>query len=995
MLQVAALAALGAAAVGIPTAKADDSTNMVTWSISGSTAMRNFTVGVPGTSAGGLSILETPLALSLSNGTYDAGTAGLQLAPLSFNSGNPLGTGMGAGVRVEWHEAGSVEGILELANDQIGYAGGAGGTPIVDPNTPRNPTGGNPLWLNRNRLTAVGGANGYSIATSTYNTYSNYNAAGKNLQGGQNRVQMAIADVVPLQGFSKTSGNAPAGGTPAFGLRPGDSSYGKGNLALQSNVTSGIGIFSSRQALVDDSLLNMPTSNLDPATGLAYGTGAWNTAGVGNLASKTVAITATVFAANPGTGLTNVNKTDAQWLQTTGRLKNGVDFNMTERDVNSGTRNVAALNTGVDPAWAVGENDGGNGFAGGVTQASIGASMKFSGKTAGGGLLRPTIQNNRMAIGVLGMSDAIGSVKNNTNTAPLRALAYSNTADSETPVYIQPTTTTITDGTYVIWQKEQYITVYTPDVSYGNDDVAKGGANGDIVKLRNNVLASVNAHFPNPATFNDPADQLLANSFLLPQMMLIDKATDGGSTSDVSGNMVNGQTHSQWRSAALAEPTVTTNFNTVAAGSITAGVGANYGVTSAPTSLAAGAVNIPITAQDVPAGTATTGSFAAGGNYLFGNFNQNGVRDFDAVKKAQAAQAALFASDANGAAAVDVNNIAVSNGNKVLGISTTLDNMNGHTGPSKGDLVVMGDYNGDGKFDGKDLYAMARGAAVSDASGTGFTNGTLTATPATFGDAIRTAELRKNAALDYMQGAATAQQKIDASANLTSDPTGTNAFNKADINRDGLVNRQDAQIVDSFIGKDYRNLSDQLGAVVRTDINPAGTAFANGGTALDPTDPANSAIARKSISLVDVELNDTGNIDKQDFSIIRTAVGAGLRDGDADFDGDADGVDIGTWATNFTGELGGAGDKKWSQGDWDVDGDVDGVDAGLWATAFTGELGGGGLGSIVVDDPSIAPGAAAILRGMGITVVPEPASIGLMAIGLAGAAGMRRRGRRK
>ena len=108
--------------------------------------------------------------------------------------------------------------------------------------------------------------------------------------------------------------------------------------------------------------------------------------------------------------------------------------------------------------------------------------------------------------------------------------------------------------------------------------------------------------------------------------------------------------------------------------------------------------------------------------------------------------------------------------------------------------------------------------------------------------------------------------------------------------------------------------------------------------------------------------------------------------GDADLDGDADGVDIGTWATNFTGELGGAAGatRVWSQGDWDYDGDVDGVDAGLWATAFTGELGGAGLGSVVVNDPTISPQAAAILQGMGITVVPEPTLVGLA--GMIGAA---------
>jgi hypothetical protein len=116
--------------------------------------------------------------------------------------------------------------------------------------------------------------------------------------------------------------------------------------------------------------------------------------------------------------------------------------------------------------------------------------------------------------------------------------------------------------------------------------------------------------------------------------------------------------------------------------------------------------------------------------------------------------------------------------------------------------------------------------------------------------------------------------------------------------------------------------------------------------------------------------------------------------GDADLDGDADGVDIGTWATNFTGELGGTGSMVWTQGDWDYDGDVDGVDAGLWAQAFTGELGGGGLGNLIVNNPNIAPAAASILRGMGIIVVPEPAAVGFLAgLGTAAVSCRRRRSR--
>jgi hypothetical protein len=97
--------------------------------------------------------------------------------------------------------------------------------------------------------------------------------------------------------------------------------------------------------------------------------------------------------------------------------------------------------------------------------------------------------------------------------------------------------------------------------------------------------------------------------------------------------------------------------------------------------------------------------------------------------------------------------------------------------------------------------------------------------------------------------------------------------------------------------------------------------------------------------------------------------------GDADLDGDADGVDIGNWALNFTGELGGgpSATRGWTQGDWDYDGDVDGVDAGLWATAFTGELGGAGL--VVHIDAPLSRQAAEVLAWLGVTVVPEPGSV--------------------
>jgi hypothetical protein len=117
--------------------------------------------------------------------------------------------------------------------------------------------------------------------------------------------------------------------------------------------------------------------------------------------------------------------------------------------------------------------------------------------------------------------------------------------------------------------------------------------------------------------------------------------------------------------------------------------------------------------------------------------------------------------------------------------------------------------------------------------------------------------------------------------------------------------------------------------------------------------------------------------------------------GDADLDGDSDLDDLGHWANAFTGDLGLAPlanpTTLWTQGDWDYDGDTDLDDLGFWSSTFTGDLGGGGLS---VYAPNASAGAIAALAGMGITAVPEPGSVSLLALGF-GALAMRTFRRRK
>ncbi|MGA2498883.1 MAG: hypothetical protein ABSH20_14165, partial [Tepidisphaeraceae bacterium] len=798
----------------------------VTISLSGSTAMRNFT-----TSAG-ITLLTPGTSITLHNGTAGAGTTYIatndgftqyQLASRNFTAAdtysnpqagtNPpaLDSQNNSAIRLEWHEQGSVEGILDMTNDQIGYYGAL---PLVDPAT-RNPvqqagtnTFSNPTWVNGVSFNGTAGhsvgpvagagstVNGFFLAQSDYNTYSaaNYNlATGQNLQSGQNRVQMAVSDVNAVQGF------AISGATGATGLTPLTPGYGKGNpgLAVGSLPSNALATPHSAWQFNDQSVLNMQSDKVNPqsTTGATYPVGPWNNAGLGNLVSTQVAVTATLFVANPGTGLTKLNRSDAQWLQTTGRLQNGAAFNFTTRDVGSGTRNVAALNTGIDPTWAVGVNDAGNGndqIAGqtATDQCNIGPMMLFSNKTAGGGQLRPTVQNNRMAVGTLSMSDSLSSVNVSTATTPLRALSYSDSTDGSSG-YVGVSAATITDGTYALYQNENYVTIKAPDASYNSPNPnIKGDNQGDVAAFRANVTNAV-ANFPAPASPANPADQLLNAGFILPAMMQKEKTVDG-----INQSVPNPNYNAALRAGLLGSPAYANKFLAVDPSTTTSGVGSTYGNgngSSSNTAFFNG--QIAITAK----------------NYLFGNFNQNGERDFSALQTAQVAQAALFAQAGSSVFTADggqANSTLVATG------VNALDTMNSGGKATKGDLIVMGDLNGDGKFDGKDLYLFATGAALADNVG----GTTLTAASgATLDDQIKNGVLVKNAALDWLNTHATAQQKIDASANLANDATGANAFNKCDVNRDGKITLDDAFIIDKFANLDPKNMSQVLSATIGSD----------------------------------------------------------------------------------------------------------------------------------------------------------------------------------
>jgi hypothetical protein len=914
ILGMAALAAAGQLYPAIAYAQS------VTISTAGSTALKNwfvkntntFTEIQPGTTIN-INGVQYPSAVANSStgatglGVNEWNTSTVpghgdafayQLAPKSVSTSTALPNviegstlDQAQAISFQFHESGSVEGILELANDQI--------APVtyVTQNVNRDPNTGNGVWVNYNEFGGGGtaqnptgwasnaGSTNVGSGTLNGNTlgefYANgqqftlggnaqpaFNLSGGNLNGGQNAVQMAISDAIPLQVFA--ADNTTVSSSTPWTATPQNAGYGQGNTKL---ATGGLGTPSVRAVYQSTAALNMPSGAINPRTGTAFGTGAWNSAELGNLTTQTVATTATLFVANPGTGLTQLDRTDAQWLETTGRLQNGASFNMTTRDVNSGTRNVAALETGIDPTWAVGANDDGNGNAGngGSAQITLGSALRFSNKTAGGAELRPTVQVARMSVGTLSINDASGYTVNTKNN-PIRALEYSDSTDGSAP-YVLANYYNISDGAYTIFQNEQVVTLKAPDASYSNSasNYSAGSPNiqgddstGDVKALINNTINSVVAYNQTGGVAS-PAGGLLNQGFIIPQLMQVQKAENGlnqpGLKSQIVSNVNTGQAN-EYNPSFASGTAFNSLVSTLASGdpnSVTSGTNSLYGANGTISSFSTSSNASPFNSS-IAVTTA---------NYLVGNFNQNGVRDFGAaVVSAQKAQAALDASTYGDSAfngTGSASSLVVTTGIAALDAMPTQNgqasssNTTG-TGASRGDLIVMGDYNGDGVFDGRDLYDFAVGASLSDAgnrpvlvgSGSGATiqagTGTISGGASNFSTNITTSVLNKNVALDYLQDVASASEKLEARAVLTVtsgttaaaipagstftgtdgasglaqftyDPTGTNAYNKSDVNSDGVVDFNDALVVDNSYGLSFTNQSNALTATEPTPVS--------------------------------------------------------------------------------------------------------------------------------------------------------------------------------
>jgi hypothetical protein len=376
-------------------------------------------------------------------------------------------------------------------------------------------------------------------------------------------------------------------------------------------------------------------------------------------------------------------------------------------------------------------------------------------------------------------------------------------------------------------------------------------------------------------------------------------------------------------------------------------------------------------------------------NYLFGNFNNNGIRDLSSFETGVASLYALYNSgygvDANSSAAATgsasdsqmlsaaVLNAAQPGLASVLGpgsgfigqqgplagtgIGTVAPFVNGVT---KGDLIVMGDYDSNGRFDGSDIYDLAIGTALS-------TN--LSVTTLSSEDAVRTGVLRKNTALDYAQSftsdgsAASSFIRQTAAAQLsgpslpsgatqfyttgsgastvytyTFDPTGANAFNKSDVNRDGVVDLNDAFIVDNSNGQSYTNLSNTLNATAPAPVTGTPTPL---NLVLAQQIDGEASIGAADVAVVNSALTGAGNSNLYGYNIQKT------------------GPSTVTWArTGGTVTVYSGASVEVSGGALDISGSVDPFSDNTVATATSGNH-----ASLAIDH-----GASVALNGINITV---------------------------
>lgn len=949
-------------------------------STSGATALGAFTrMNSNATAPTAGTINRGPLALGVNglvigNTTYNL-QPGISYVGVA-NPGAPVSGEPGPGLDtvVYWYrESGSIQGILDLA-DSNGLRSANPGVPIA----PADPAGNLFLWANGSRFSSV--SSGYSDAPT--NTIPNLIAGtpntgrmnGRNYtvgvnpvaevnQNGQQPVRIAWSDVRFEQAFAVSGASTFTGSPTVAGYGLGRGNIGGTNFQALRNAAAIVG-----------------------------GTDASTT----RLRNETIAVVPFNFVANPGTGLAEVSKDQAAWLQMVGRLQNGANFNSATREIGSGTRNQGALNLGVDPSWAAGERDrratasyntfdnDGNpisvnvgdeanpvlSLAGSTVQDinenRIGPTVRFSDKISGSSGIRATVTVSRMSLGILSGGDSGAATSGSaldahkTTTAfPMRALKIDWDNDGSL-TGTQATAANVADGSYRMWSASQAITV----APYANPTANDVGANvykpinGDLNdqtpgdptssaqagihrKFLNNITSPVATYDPNSTIGAiTPADFILTSGFIPAQIMGVTKPFDGTAQT----NRTRSVSEQALYDAAIANVNGALNVATKWADPATMNGG-----------LAIDAVKYRIfaSANNSSSATANRTINVTARTNLAGDFDGDNVRDLGDVS----AMALAYASPATYLATPTSGNPNGWNYNGTA-VNSTSTGTNASTADG---LIVLSDFNSNGNvavdqnngsfstnsIERSDVRYFLYGATVD----TSAYNTGVDPAKNRRENGVRFGALKKNQAIDTfntsLNGFVGVVNNPNTGTFYTQGEVNSLKFNKFDVNGDNVVTRTDAKIVDRNIGKNYTNLIDVLGS----------------------SDDLIAAEFQDNQSITHVLQSGTS-----DFKMIRDALGtSSLLDGDANFDGLVSVLDLINLANNWLGSA-----DQWSDGDFDFNGFIDQHDLGLMALNWQGTAG------------SLATAVESL--GLPVSAVPEPTSLALMGIGSTLLVRRRRRG---
>jgi hypothetical protein len=805
-----------------------------------------------------------------------------------------------------YHSTGSINGIKDLARAQ--------GLLTAD---------AFPVSAN-NQLFVMGQRqNGITGFTNGYQSY---------LNSGKPEPIIAYSDVRSAQAFAQT-------GASDFNAKPLEAGYGQGRGAINRG---GVNSAANFQKLTD-------------VGGLVGGLAESTT----RLRNETLAIVPFTVSASTGTGLNSLEEADVQWLQTTGRMANGANFNFVSRDSGSGTRNQGAVNLGVDPGFAAGERDrtylgssvtvkdpdGNNVVVTTGMEASPEISLtsnsasaqpsnaehrpsalvRFSDKLSGGTGVRTQIVGGRMAIGILSAGD-VGSRGRTTSTAtPMKVLAIDFVEDNSNGAEpsagpVQPTAQNVTDGYYQLWSANQAITV-TPDgttlatagsrVKGDTDDETglsitsispdnKGAGRKFLANLTNSVAIG-----PNATTFATPFDGIVQAGFIPPSVMKVQKNLDG-------------QTQSSRTLSQTPQPGGALSEQQIYDDTVVSTTGAlNKALAWAPASDMWGANTLKYRVFDVFNNSAidsTNGDVGVGnfeieysrfdpsvgtGVGLAGDYNQDGVRDLadvPALAQAYADTAAYLAAHPTVTATNVVNN------NGLASVSNTT--LAGALTNAQAGLLVLSDLNGDGNVVVKDASGNVQNTYNADGS----VNPAFVAALGGGNDEV--AAISREDVRFFLYGAS-----VDTSAYSTASEKRDMGVRLGQLKKNAAIDTFNAIVPTSMRfdkldvdGDGDRDLLDAK--IVDRNVGKNYTQLADVLSTWD--------------DLIAAELDDNNVITAvlaggtSDFKLIRDGLAGVLAAGDTDFNGAVNFDDLLKLAQNYQA----SGIDQWSDGDFDLNGAV-------------------------------------------------------------------------